>query len=679
MYNIRITKTQNNMLKHFFKKNKVALIAAAVLLASSVILVQTNLVEFQADVVSKKAAPFDGLVPPVKEIPNWVKLDTTEWDLPFNSIPQNKKIPLPEYDSADLVVPFKSLNFSKDREIAIRNAQVTYSVPYMGNYKLDGREYVGSHLAIDIKIPNDTPIYAIGNGVVVKASNITTGFGKHVVIKHVDFPDYFTSKQNATYYSSYSHMGSLSVDEGDVVRKGEKIGLSGESGTATTPHLHFQIDNDKAPWHPYWPFTYAEASAAGYSFFDAINNGLGKDRAEETTIHPMLYVQKFMDDSVVVSQPEPVIVEDDEVNTDVRITDSNDELPPIGGSSNDEREVEETPAPTPEPEVVIALDEFSLDYPREFTVGEPIVVKVSALDENGNVIKNYSPGNIYLKLENGTADLETTILDADDFSNGKAEFEIMPKADFGIKFSITDGNVSKLSSVIKVADEPEVEIVEDPVAEEDKSSEEEVLEVKTIFSDVNENDDNFKAVAFLKNNEVINGYPDGSFRPGNPVSRVESLKFIYEGLNRDTVSGAEPGFGDTDKNAWYSKYVASAAKDGIVKGYDGNVFRPANAVTRAEFIKMLLETANVNVSDVKRRQPYNDVKLNDWHFEYMAKAKDLNLLDSRARNIEPNEALTREEVAEILYKMIVAKVNGRDRYSNSLVVDNSDVSRFFRN
>jgi hypothetical protein len=55
--------------------------------------------------------------------------------------------------------------------------------------------------------------------------------------------------------------------------------------------LHFQIDNDDAPFHPYWPFTTAEAQAARLNFDQAINAGLHQERGEQYTISPMLLVQ----------------------------------------------------------------------------------------------------------------------------------------------------------------------------------------------------------------------------------------------------------------------------------------------------------------------------------------------------------------------------------------------------
>jgi len=58
---------------------------------------------------------------------------------------------------------------------------------------------------------------------------------------------------------------------GQLVQEGDIIGQTGSTGNSIGEHLHFQIDRSEALFHPYWPFTFAQANTAGLGFFDAIN------------------------------------------------------------------------------------------------------------------------------------------------------------------------------------------------------------------------------------------------------------------------------------------------------------------------------------------------------------------------------------------------------------------------
>lgn len=95
------------------------------------------------------------------------------------------------------------------------------------------------HYGIDITLPENSPIYSITDGTVIFAE-WTAETGYVIIIKHLN-----------GLISSYKHNSSLSKTQGDVVRTGEVIGYSGNTGQLTSgPHLHFELWFDGEPVDP---------------------------------------------------------------------------------------------------------------------------------------------------------------------------------------------------------------------------------------------------------------------------------------------------------------------------------------------------------------------------------------------------------------------------------------------
>jgi murein DD-endopeptidase MepM/ murein hydrolase activator NlpD len=99
------------------------------------------------------------------------------------------------------------------------------------------------HTGIDIPAPIGTPILAAGDGTVTWAGyglfqggyDPTDPYGLAVTIQH-DF-----GYQNQPLYTVYGHMSEVDVVQGQHVRTGQQLGLVGETGVVTGPHLHFEI------------------------------------------------------------------------------------------------------------------------------------------------------------------------------------------------------------------------------------------------------------------------------------------------------------------------------------------------------------------------------------------------------------------------------------------------------
>lgn len=89
------------------------------------------------------------------------------------------------------------------------------------------------------------------------------------------------------------------------------------------------------------------------------------------------------------------------------------------------------------------------------------------------------------------------------------------------------------------------------------------------------------AISTLSNMELINGYPDGTFRPDAYITRAEFAK-IAAGFFDYATSYQQGTYVDVDANAWYADYIAAAVDLGLINGYPDGTIRPDVGIIRAE-------------------------------------------------------------------------------------------------
>ena len=86
------------------------------------------------------------------------------------------------------------------------------------------------HYGIDFTAPTNTEIYATGDGVVEKIESSHRGYGNSIIINH-----------GYGVKSLYAHMEKFNIKEGQKVKRGQVIGLVGNTGLSTAPHLHYEV------------------------------------------------------------------------------------------------------------------------------------------------------------------------------------------------------------------------------------------------------------------------------------------------------------------------------------------------------------------------------------------------------------------------------------------------------
>lgn len=146
------------------------------------------------------------------------------------------------------------------------------------------------------------------------------------------------------------------------------------------------------------------------------------------------------------------------------------------------------------------------------------------------------------------------------------------------------------------------------------------------YSDVTKADWYAYAVSYMTENKLIMGYPDGTFRPNNPISRAE---FAAIASRFDQLKpGLSLPFNDVAKGHWAYDVIASAADKGWVNGYPDGSFKPENKITRAEVVsttnRMLNRYADLAFAKAHKNElaPMRD--MDESHWAYGAAVEAMN-------------------------------------------------------
>ena len=161
------------------------------------------------------------------------------------------------------------------------------------------------------------------------------------------------------------------------------------------------------------------------------------------------------------------------------------------------------------------------------------------------------------------------------------------------------------------------------------------------------------------------GYPDDTFGPDRNMTRAEVAQMFYALLLDQNVSYTE-NFSDVPSDAWYAEAVNTLAALGMIDGYPDGTFRPDATITRAEFCVIALafayEPASFDCS-------FYDVSVNDWFYDYVAQATSYGWISGGNGAFRPNDAITRAEVSVIVNNMLgrTADEDYVDRHEDELI------------
>lgn len=161
---------------------------------------------------------------------------------------------------------------------------------------------------------------------------------------------------------------------------------------------------------------------------------------------------------------------------------------------------------------------------------------------------------------------------------------------------------------------------------------------KNSFDDVNADRWSNTAISTMANGGYITGYPDGTFKPGNNITRAEFATMATRFANLVDQSGAS--FTDIAGH-WAENYVLKAATTGWIAGYPDNTFKPNAYITRAEVMTIINRVLSRSVNKEGLHADtrlWIDMNENDWFYYIVLEATNSHTFTRQADGI--NETWT---------------------------------------
>ena len=174
------------------------------------------------------------------------------------------------------------------------------------------------------------------------------------------------------------------------------------------------------------------------------------------------------------------------------------------------------------------------------------------------------------------------------------------------------------------------------------------LLITSTFSDVLPNHWAFQYINEIFNAGLTTGYPDGTYRPENPVTRAEMAVFLLNalGISPGPLPGV-PSFSDIDGH-WAEIYIEELYDQNITGGYPDGTYRPENRVTRAEMAVFLLNAIGVVPPTIDGSHEFNDIE-GHWAEAFIEELYDQGITGGYPDGTyRPENRVTRAEMAVFL-------------------------------
>jgi len=168
------------------------------------------------------------------------------------------------------------------------------------------------------------------------------------------------------------------------------------------------------------------------------------------------------------------------------------------------------------------------------------------------------------------------------------------------------------------------------------------------------------AIEALSSREIVNGVGNDAYEPQRSLTRAEFAAIVVRALG--LTPAVDTIFADVPADSWYAAYVGAAYRYGIVSGTSAATFTPTATITRQEAAVMTARAARLCGLANDMNEPAIEDTLDrfsdaascaDWAKASLAFCHRQGILPAEQKKLEPGTAVTRAEMADMLYRMLV--------------------------
>lgn len=153
---------------------------------------------------------------------------------------------------------------------------------------------------------------------------------------------------------------------------------------------------------------------------------------------------------------------------------------------------------------------------------------------------------------------------------------------------------------------------------------------------------------------IVNGVSEQRFAPNQSVTRAEFIKMLAASLDLEPLEGKQGSFSDVSSSHWAFGWIEAGYEAGIVQGSSGK-FKPNDTITREEMMTMLVRALELEESATaeKTLASFKDGdKVSSWAKPYVALAIEHGLIEGANGEIKPAQASTRAMAAVVMYRLL---------------------------